>query len=1328
MTNNFNLDPSCVLWNKFSDGSLTLDYSGKGNHLTNVGVTYLDGAKFVRAEGDYLYRANADLGAGFPGTADDDNLAFLIKFKLANITYDHYIVSKWGGDTGFILYFVPGETYHQLVVAIGQGDEDVVYPRFEWLVAESPIAADTNYVFGFSFNAATGAYLLKLYNADTAALLDSAFDTTLQGMTANTVPFMVGGFNATALFDGTIHALAIFNTPKTEADFDAMAEGVYGTTSYKFEVDWDGDSSWDHAESDITSDVLQASWSHGRGSDTDYDNAGSLSLTLVNGTGKYNSAYSSSPIYGLIKPNRKIRASMIVSGTSVTMWQGFLNQIMPMIGNPASTSTAQLTAFGPIAQLTDTKATTALHETITTGAAIDELLDGVSWPAGDMALDTGLTTIPKWWIKEATTRLSAIREMQDMEFGRFREGKDGKLVFDDRDAIFDTPHDTAQSTYGTGTLAFKSIQQIDSRSGIYNAVRARCRVYGITPEVALATVIDIDAGIGSTPLTIPAGGSRTIDISLPTDSSYSSVYQWTDCAYTANAAADGSGADLTASVSTVESSVGPLFRVVFSNAAASPAHLTRIVGKGYGIANNDTLTVSASDATSQAVYDERIYSRIGNWFIDPNHAQAHADHAIALFKNPRPRLQFTVAPIDGNHALEIQAREIGDRIHIETGADTGLYIDADYIIDSISHSVAPDKLHIMTVTCTQAPTAELAASGGAYTFRYVPTTSYDPATLSTYDSSQPGAISSLVLNVDEGMMWFSCARPTTNYKSITHLCVSLATGATHHGPYAAQRAAYAADVLATDTGLSVVAGKLTYAIASGTPNAFKGKVLLIWKSGDTGLDAHVIASDSGTAIVMSSAFFSSGTYSYAVVQPYYTLNTKDYVFEWPADFNNLDIEDSTWRTKKMPIQVGTWYAQGYALNRYGVSSSIATSAQTAVAHVRTGATYRTTATANRGIRLDSGYLRVYDNAGNEKLSANASTGAISVTGAITAGAGSNINTSYLDGSIGIANLDIANRGWVQTCAFTVTDADTVSWGAGTFTAADGTAYSINAGNTGNMSAKNYIYLDTAVSTTAYQKTTTAATAVGAGKVLIAIAQNGTGEATFMVMGGMGAKNIDASEIVAGSITANEIAASTITTGKLAATAIDSMTITGATIRTAASGAGIYLDSTNGLQAKDSSGNVLTQIGLTGVTTIKTGTGSERIEFDASNGLTAYYGSAIKTQIGLNGKIYANELYVSSSGPAGSSEVSCLLLPSATIPTFGVSLNGTSRLSVNVSGIIVNGKVSGSICPRTLQVTDADPAVYTDLTDGELVIWENTDHSVFGIAIRVGTLLKAVTLS
>lgn len=177
-----------------------------------------------------------------------------------------------------------------------------------------------------------------------------------------------------------------------------------------------------------------------------------------------------------------------------------------------------------------------------------------------------------------------------------------------------------------------------------------------------------------------------------------------------------------------------------------------------------------------------------------------------------------------------------------------------------------------------------------------------------------------------------------------------------------------------------------------------------------------------------------------------------------------------------------------------------------------------------------------DSDGNTWWGATTFAGAVASVSKAGAGVFSNITITggSISGSttVGIGNVNIAARGWNQTCAFSVLDADTVQWGAGTFVSADGTSYSIGAGNTGNMSARTYIYLDIAVSTTAYQVTTTASTAVGAGKVLIATAINGSVEPTFTVFGGVGGQNIDATSIVANSITANELSTSITYAGSI----------------------------------------------------------------------------------------------------------------------------------------------------------------------------------------------------
>jgi hypothetical protein len=161
--------------------------------------------------------------------------------------------------------------------------------------------------------------------------------------------------------------------------------------------------------------------------------------------------------------------------------------------------------------------------------------------------------------------------------------------------------------------------------------------------------------------------------------------------------------------------------------------------------------------------------------------------------------------------------------------------------------------------------------------------------------------------------------------------------------------------------------------------------------------------------------------------------------------------------------------------------------------------------------------------------------------------------------------DVAIQGWMFDGAMSATDHDTVAWASGTLRFTDGTTYSIAGGNTGTMAAITYIYFDLAVSTTAFQTTTTAANAVGTNKLLVGVAQNVTSgkDATFQAFGGKGGVGVllTADNIAANSITANEIQTNTITSLTLT-----SGTITGALVRTSSGSKRVQLnDSTNALE-------------------------------------------------------------------------------------------------------------------------------------------------------------------
>jgi len=174
--------------------------------------------------------------------------------------------------------------------------------------------------------------------------------------------------------------------------------------------------------------------------------------------------------------------------------------------------------------------------------------------------------------------------------------------------------------------------------------------------------------------------------------------------------------------------------------------------------------------------------------------------------------------------------------------------------------------------------------------------------------------------------------------------------------------------------------------------------------------------------------------------------------------------------------------------------------------------------------------------------------------------------------------EIAIQDWVYSGAFSVTDSDTVAWAGGTLTLMTGATYTITGSNTGNMAAFTYIYLDISVSTTAFQVATSFTS--GSGKILIATAQNGTTEASYLLMGGSGdyyldGGNITASSIIAGKLSVSQLSAITADLGTITAG-----TVTGATIQTASSGDRFVMTSTS-FQGINSSAATIFEIILSG---------------------------------------------------------------------------------------------------------------------------------------------------
>ena len=342
-----------------------------------------------------------------------------------------------------------------------------------------------------------------------------------------------------------------------------------------------------------------------------------------------------------------------------------------------------------------------------------------------------------------------------------------------------------------------------------------------------------------------------------------------------------------------------------------------------------------------------------------------------------------------------------------------------------------------------------------------------------------------------------------------------------------------------------------------------------------------------------------------------------------------------------------------------------------------------------------------------------------------------INGALLEpGTYPLTVLDVSNWGWGQTCAFVSATLNTVTWGAGTFTSADGEAYAISAGTTGVMAAKTYIYLDLNVSETVYQKTTTSSTSVGVGKVLIAVAENAAVTSTYMLS--------EATQIVGDNLIANTINASKITTGQLvvgdawvglgsAEDAAGVTTIVGNTVTTGYVNA-LSITVIGTLTAGVIDASVVTVSNLTVGTNVGLGTAEDAagVTTIVGNTITTGYVNALEitakyvvASVSLSSPaITGGTIAIGSGNAIFKADANGIYLGNATFGSapFRVAMNGhITATDITITGYVEDGTAAADINANSTTVSGAK------LTNSSVTYGKINVTSLSAIAINAGNI-------
>ena len=390
------------------------------------------------------------------------------------------------------------------------------------------------------------------------------------------------------------------------------------------------------------------------------------------------------------------------------LWTGFLDRVVPT-PSLRGPKRAQLVAFGPLAHINQRRLDLAMKTNILTGQAINDILDEVGWPTADRDIDTGQSTMARFWIDGINT-LESLRIVERSESGFLRETADGKIRFEDRHRRMKAPHITSQATFSDGaaaTLRYSDPVQQDPLPFIFNGFETEIRRFTVG---SLATLWTLPESGANSPL-IAQGESRTFFAEYPTPAAALdaiAVDAWTTPVattdFTANSASDGSGTDLTSDIAIAVTKFATSMKIAVTNNGSVAAFLTLLKARGTPVTIDDPVKVTAEDATSQTKYGERTFPLVDHFIADTDEGQQWTDFNLAIYKSEIPVLRIGVpANVDNAHLIEVLERDVSDRIRITaTSVGTGLGIDEAFFIENMKH-VVTEEMRVHRVTYELSP-------------------------------------------------------------------------------------------------------------------------------------------------------------------------------------------------------------------------------------------------------------------------------------------------------------------------------------------------------------------------------------------------------------------------------------------------------------------------------------------------------------------------------------------------------------------------------------------------------------------------------------------------
>jgi len=275
----------------------------------------------------------------------------------------------------------------------------------------------------------------------------------------------------------TINAIINFSTGPAFAQTFILDTGVLDTNVL-------GDSTT--LIVDVSDQINYIQTNRGRNALADQFQTGQLTLRIVDQNGDFNPTNLLGPYYELLTPMKKVQISATYSGTTYSIFSGFITSYVntqPKDATEVAYTTIQAVDAFRLAQNAQISTVTGASAGNLSGTRINQILDEIDWPATMRDVDAGLTTLQAD-PGTARTSLGAMQTVADSEYGALYVDTNGSFVFQDRQVTASSIGGTVTTfnDNGTGIPYANAIWKLDD-SLIFNS--AQISRLGGSPQSAI---------------------------------------------------------------------------------------------------------------------------------------------------------------------------------------------------------------------------------------------------------------------------------------------------------------------------------------------------------------------------------------------------------------------------------------------------------------------------------------------------------------------------------------------------------------------------------------------------------------------------------------------------------------------------------------------------------------------------------------------------------------------------------------------------------------------------------------------------------------------------